>query len=41
MADSVWKVDIGSVAGLQVVNKCSKKMLFLKARPCMSSVLVL
>lgn len=43
MADSVRKVDVGSVAGLQVVKKKkhSKKMLLLRARPCMSSKLVL
>lgn len=42
MTDSVWKVDVGSVAGLQVVKKKhSKKVLLLRARPCMSSELVL
>lgn len=41
MTDSVCKVSIGSVAGLQVVNKHSKKMLIVRARPCVSSKLVL
>jgi hypothetical protein len=41
MTDSVRKVGVGSVAGLQAVNKHSKKMLLLRARPCMSSKLML
>lgn len=41
VADSVCKAGVGFVAGSQVVNKHSKKMLLLRARLCMSSKLVL